>query len=412
MTKTSIKLVHITTVPESLGFLRGQVGYMKARGFEIIGLSSPGEFLTRFAKREGIQVYDVEMPRRVTPVRDAISLLKLVWLLRRIRPQIVHAHTPKGGLLGMISAWVARIPVRVYHMRGLPFLTATGWKRRLLVWSERVSCCLAQQVLCVSRSNQAIAVETGLCRPEKIKVLLRGSGNGVDADDRFNPANVSMSCREETRSKYHIPADAAVIGFIGRIVRSKGIVELAKAWGILRTEFPDLHLVLIGPIEREDPIPLDVENVLRRDSRVHLLGVEYNMPPLYASIDLVVLPTHREGFPNVLLEAAAMKLPVIATRVTGCIDAVQDGVTGALVPPHDPESLAQAIRSYVKDPELRLMHGEAARDQVLREFRPEDIWQAIHQEYLLCLQRKGVTFAEQNQAARSTVRRPTVFENK
>ena len=389
MTKTSIKLVHIMTVPVSLGcFLSGQVGYMKARGFEVFGLSSPGEPLTRFAEREGIQVYDVEMPRRVTPLRDAVALLKLVRLLRRIHPQVVHAGTPKGGLLGMISARVARTPVRIYHMRGLPFLTATGWRRRLLVWSEQVSCRLAHQVFCVSSSMRDLAVSAGLCKSEKIKVLLQGSGNGVDADNRFNPANVSMSSREETRSKYNIPADAAVLGFIGRIVRGKGIVELAEALKSLRTEFPALHLLLVGPIERQDPIPLDVEEALRRDSRVHLIGAEWNTPPLYAAIDLLVLPTHREGFPNVLLEAAAMQLPVVATRVTGCVDAVLDGVTGALVPPYDPEKLARAIRTYLKDPELRRRHGSAARKWVLSNFRQEAIWEELYQEYVRWLREK------------------------
>jgi glycosyltransferase involved in cell wall biosynthesis len=385
-----ITLVHITTVPESLAFVTGQVGYMKARGFEIVGLSSPGELLTRFAECEGVPVHAVEMPRRVTPWRDVLAVLKLVRLLRRIRPQIVHAHTPKGGLLGMLSAWIARTPVRIYHMHGLPFVTATGWTRRLLMWSERISCGLADQVLCVSSSARALAVEAGLCRADKVKVLLQGSVNGVDAVDRFNPANVPPSARNETRLKYGIPADAAVLGFIGRIVRSKGLVDLAKAWGRLRADFPALHLLLVGPLEPQDPIPRDVEASLRKDSRVHLIGEEWDTPPLYAAMDLLVLPTYREGLPGVLLEAAAMQVPVVATNVTGCVDVVQDGVTGALIPPYDSERLATAIRRYLQDPELRRRHGVAARDRVLREFRPEEIWQAIYEEYLELLEEKGI----------------------
>jgi len=386
----SIKLVHVTTVPQSLFFLRGQVGYMKDRGFDIHGLSSPGEFLSRFAEQERVVVHPVEMPRRITPMRDLAAVVGIWKVLRQVRPQIVHAHTPKGGVLGMVAAWLARTPVRMYHMRGLPFTTASGWKRVLLIWSERISCGLADQVFCVSTSIRQVALETGLCRPEKIAVLARGSGNGVDAAQRFNGTQVAPSVREETRKQYGIPADALVVGFIGRIVRSKGIVELAGAWTRLREAFPQLHLLLVGPYEPQDPIPPEVDAGLRQDPRVHLIGEEWNTPPLYAAMDVLALPTYREGFPNVLLEAAGMMVPVVATRVPGCVDAVQDGVTGKLVPPYDSELLAAAVNDYLGDPELRRRHGAAARDWVLREFRPQGIWQAIHEEYVRALRGKGL----------------------
>lgn len=393
MAKSLLKLVHITTVPQSLGFLNGQVGYMKAQGFEVFGISSPGESLLRFAERERVSVHPIEMPRRITPMRDLVALSRIWTVLRRIRPHIVHAHTPKGGVLGMVSAWLAGVPVRIYHMRGLPFTTASGWKRALLIWSERISCRLAHQVFCVSSSVRQVAVETQLCRPEKIAVLARGSGNGVDAAQRFNDSNVSPSLKDETRRRCNIPSDASVLGFIGRIVRSKGIIELAGAWKTLRDDFPNLHLLLVGPHEPQDSIPAEIDRILHDDPRVHFLGEEWNTPPLYAVMDVLALPTYREGFPNVLLEAAGMKVPVVATQVPGCTDAVQNGVTGALVPPHDPERLAAAIGRYLQDPELRRCHGAAARDWVLREFRPEGIWQAIHQEYVRCLLRKGLLTA-------------------
>ena len=322
-------------------------------------------------------------------------------MLRRIRPHIVHAHTPKGGVLGMVSAWLARVPVRIYHMRGLPFTTAKGWRRRLLMWSERISCGLAHQVLCVSSSVRQLAVDSRLCRPEKIAVLARGSGNGVDAAQRFNDSNISPSLREETRRRYNIPPDALVLGFIGRIVRSKGIIELAGAWKELRDEFPDLHLMLVGPHEMQVPIPAEIDRTLHSDPRVHFLGEQWNTPPLYAVMDVLALPTYREGFPNVLLEAAGMKVPVVATQVPGCTDAVQDGVTGMLVPPHDAARLEGAVRTYLQDAELRRRHGAAARDWVLREFRPEGIWQAVYQEYVRCLLRKGLIPQGQNPFVRS-----------
>ena len=396
-----IKLVHVMTVPQSLAFLTGQVGYMKERGFDIHCLSSPGEFLARFADRENVCVHPVDMPRRITPLRDVVALARIWTVLRRIRPHIVHAHTPKGGVLGMVSAWLARVPVRIYHMRGLPFTTATGWRRRLLMWSERISCGLAHRVLCVSSSVRQLAVDSRLCRPDKIVVLARGSGNGVDAAQRFNDSNISPSLREETLRRFNIPPEALVLGFIGRIVRDKGIIELAGAWKELRQDFPDLHLLLVGLHEMQDPIPAEIDRTLHNDPRVHFLGEQKNTPPLYAIMDVLALPTYREGFLNVLLEAAGMKVPIVATQVPGCTDAVQDGVTGMLVPPCDAGRLAGAIQTYLKDPELRRAHGSAARDWVLRDFRPEGIWQAVYQEYVRCLLRKGLTPQRQNPFSRS-----------
>jgi glycosyltransferase involved in cell wall biosynthesis len=267
------------------------------------------------------------------------------------------------------------------------------------MWSERISCGLADQVLCVSVSVRQLAVNSRLCRPEKIAVLAQGSGNGVDAAQQFNDSNISPSLREETRRRCNIPQGALVLGFIGRIVRDKGIIELAGAWKELRKEFPDLHLLLVGPHELQDPIPAEIDRTLHGDPRVHFLGEVSNTPPLYAVMDVLALPTYREGFPNVLLEAAGMKVPVVSTQVPGCTDAVQDGVTGMLVPPCDAASLAGALRTYLHDGELRRRHGAAARDRVLREFRPEGIWQAIYEEYLELLEKKRIPVPDAGLAA-------------
>jgi glycosyltransferase involved in cell wall biosynthesis len=389
-TGVAIKLVHIMTVSQSLLFLTGQVGYMKERGFDIVAITSPGDYLSRFAEQEGIMVHAIDMPRRITPWRDLVALAGLCRLLISIRPHIVHAHTPKGGMLGMVAAWLVGVPVRLYHMRGLPFTTASGLKRRLLLWTEGIACGLAHRTLCVSESVRALALEQHLCPPEKIAVLGRGSGNGVDADQRFSGAALPLAARETTRVRHHIPSDALVLGFVGRIVRSKGVVELAGAWRQLRKEFPTLHLVLVGPTEQQDPIPDNLEDELRADPRVRLVGEEWNIVPLYAAMDVLALPTHREGFPNVLLEAAAMQIPVVATRVPGCTDAVHDQVTGFLVPPYDAVRLAASIRRYLADPDLRRRHGFAAREWVLQEFRPQRIWQALYQEYIGCLKAQGL----------------------
>lgn len=381
-------LVHITTVPQSLWFLTGQVTYMKVRGLAIQAISSPGPLLQRFAEQEEIPTHAVPMARAITPWQDLRAVAEIWRLLRRIRPDIVHTHTPKGGLLGMLAAWLARVPVRVYHMRGLPHLTARGLRRLLLRTSEAVSCRLAHRVFCVSRSIRDVAVNERLCPAERVHVLGQGSGNGVDATHRFNPDRAAVDARRTTRLHYDLPDDALVIGFIGRVVRSKGVVELAEAWESIRDRFPHAYLLLIGPTEAEDPVPPELLARLQKDPHVRLAGEQWNTPPLYCAMDLLALPTYREGFPNVLLEAGAMRLPVVATRVPGCVDAVIDGVTGTLVPPYEPAPLAAALMRYLDQPELRTRHGAAGRDRVLRAFQPAQLWASLHAEYRGLLARR------------------------
>jgi glycosyltransferase involved in cell wall biosynthesis len=384
----TIALVHVINAPFSLHFIAGQVRFMAERRFVASVITSPGEHLEAFAQREGVAVYRLAMPRRITPLRDLVTLWRLRQTFCRIQPAIVHAHTPKGGLLGMIGAWLARVPVRIYHIRGLPLVTASGSLRTLLRSTERIACALADQVLCVSHSVREIAVAEGICPAAKVKVLLGGSGNGIDSGFRFDPARWP-DAGAAVRQKYGIPQAAFVIGFVGRLVRDKGLEQLMEAWSWLREEFPQLHMLVIGGFEPRDPVPLSTRAALRGDQRIHMVGWEHNTPPFYAAMNLFVLPSHREGFSNVLLEASSMALPVVTTRIPGCLDAVDDGVTGILVPPRDSVSLCDAIRAYVSDPNRCRRDGRAGRNKVEREFRREEIWQALYHEYERLLRVKG-----------------------
>jgi glycosyltransferase involved in cell wall biosynthesis len=355
------------------------VGYLRERGFEVFAISSPGPELATMAV-EGVHCVAIPMARRITPARDALALFRIWRALRRLRPDIVDAHTPKAGLLGILGGLLADVPVRIYHLHGLRYVTAVGIRRRLLQLTERIAAAFATRVLSVSHSNANLAVEEGLVPQRKITVLLGGSINGVDAE-RFRPPSTQEE-RGASRAAVRIPRDARVIGFVGRLAREKGVAELAAAWRVLREEMPDLHLLLVGPDEPHDPLPPRVDAQLRADPRVLLAGLDYDPPRFYRAMDVLALPTYREGFPVVPLEAAASALPVVATSVPGCTDAVVDGVTGTLVPPRDERSLTDALRSYLQDPALRQRHGAAARDRVLREFEQRRLWEAIHDEYL------------------------------
>ncbi len=358
---------------------------MRAHGLDFHAVSSPGSEVSRFGDAEGVRTHAVPMTRRISPILDLISVFRLYKLFRREVPDIVHTHTPKASLVANLAAWVARVPIRIFHVHGLPHATARGLSRILLRWSTEASSALATELLAVSRSAADAAVKDELCSP-KIKVLARGSSNGVDVN-RFHPgATLEGSMRRDVLG---LAETDLIIGFAGRLVRDKGVVELLAAWTRIRQEFPNAYLVMAGQPEERDALPSSALEALHSDSRIKMLGLFRDMPRFYSCLDLFVLPTYREGLPTVILESAAMAVPAVASRCVGCVDAVEDGVTGMLVAPGDSIALADAIRKYLRDPSLRRQHGLNARARVLRDFRAETVWQATLNEYRSAMHLRG-----------------------
>lgn len=386
------QLVHILNTPFALQYVSGQPRHMRSRGIEEVAITPPGTRLDVFAEVEGVSVYGLPMSRTITPWTDLLTAIRLVKLLWKIKPEIVHAHTPKGGLLGMLSATLLRVPVRVYTIHGFTYMTARGMTRALLRGSDWLSCRLAHRVLCVSQSIRDVAIRDRVCPPEKIAVLGAGSANGVDAEHRFNPDRFSEKEIAARRGALGIQPSDLVVTFAGRIVRDKGVEELYRAWQGLREQYPTLHLVMAGPLEARDAVSGGLMDALRADPRVHLTGEVEDVSEILSMSDLVAVPSRREGFGVVFIEAGAMCLPVVATRIPGCVDAVDDGVTGTLVSREDSSALRNAIQRYLDDPMLRRQHGEAGRRRALRCFRQEDVWGALYQEYdaLLTARAKGV----------------------
>ncbi len=386
------RLVFVTTVPITLeAFFRGQFVYWKQKGFEVIATSSPGTELEALRDREPVTVFPVRMIRGLSPISDLLAILRLYWLFKRLKPEIVHASTPKAGFVGMIAATLTGVPVRVFTLRGL-MSEMDGRLKAVLRWMEKLTCWLAHAVTANSRSVAKMSVNNRLCDQEKLLVLGHGSSNGVDASDVFNPENTLITCTNALRAEYGVPESAKVIGFVGRIVKDKGIFELANAWVTLRRKHLDSYLMIVGKPEARNEALRRVIDDWEHDERV--VFTEWvpreRMATHYGIMDILALPTYREGFPNVVLEAAAMGVPVVATRVTGCLDAVVDGVTGTLVPAKDPVALADAIEKYIVDPELRRQHGQAGRIRALNDFRPEMIWNDLHDLYIKLLKEKGL----------------------
>jgi dTDP-4-amino-4,6-dideoxygalactose transaminase/glycosyltransferase involved in cell wall biosynthesis len=379
---TQQKLVHIVTSPMTAwAFLRGQLRFMKERGFDVMLISAPGWELEEIAKQEEATAIAVPMLREPAPLSDAVTLTRLTALLRRIRPQIVHCGTPKASLLGGLAARFAGVPARVMTLHGMRADGLSGRKRSLMLFLERLSCRSAQRIYCVSESLRLRAVELRLAPESKLRVLGAGTANGIDVE-RFSRSPSLLERSEALRQRLGLPAEAPVVGFVGRLVRDKGVAELIAAYGELKRSFPNLILLLVGPLEDYDGLDAELRTRITTDPQIVHTGFLEDTAAAYPLMTLLALPTYREGFPYVPMEAAAMELPVVATRVTGCVDAVVDGVTGTLVPPRDAAALASAVAAYLKDSSLCRRHGQAGRERVGREFRPEPIWQSLYEEYL------------------------------
>ena len=380
MTKQK-KLVHIVTSPMTAwAFLRGQLRYMKEHGFDVTLISAPGWELNEIAQQEGVAAIPLPMLREPAPWSDTVSLARLTALLRRIGPQIVHCGTPKACLLGGLAARLAGVPARVMTLHGLRADGLSGTKNKLMLLFERLSCRNAQRIYCVSESLRSRAVELRLAPESKLRVLGAGTANGIDVE-RFSRSPALMKRAESLRERLKLPADAPVLGFVGRLVRDKGVAELITAFEELKREFPTLVLLLVGPLEEYDGLDADLRARITTDPQILQTGFLEDTAAAYPLMTLLALPTYREGFPYVPMEAAAMGLPVVATKVTGCIDAVLDGMTGTLVLPRDAKPLAQAVAAYLRNPALCQQHGEAGRRRVERDFRPESIWHLLYEEY-------------------------------
>lgn len=375
-----VRIVYIVTAVETAQtLLRGQLAFLRNAGFEIeliCGTLGDGSELEPVAQREGIVVHCVPMVRSVSISDDVRSLAVLVRLLRSRSPDLVNVSTPKAGLLGGIAAVLARVPIRVYLIRGLRAETERGLRRGILLGLESVACRCAHHIVCVSPSLRRKVLDLRLSKPDRTVVLGVGASNGVDMP-RFAATPERSAEARVLRRKLGLSDTTFVVGFVGRIVRDKGVAELVGAFEqLLKNDHPDgvaTHLVVVGTYEPDDRIDERTRSVLERHPSISF--VPWTDPARwYPVMDVVVLPTFREGFPNVPLEAGAAGRAVVTTNATGAVDSVVDGITGIVVPCGDMVALERALRELRDDPGLRSRLGDGGLRWVAANYTNEQIW--------------------------------------
>jgi glycosyltransferase involved in cell wall biosynthesis len=374
--------MYLLTIPQSaLWYLRGQLADMQARGYRTSFVSSVGGRgeLQEVGRREGVAVYPLDVSREIDPLRDLLSMWRLRRVMRQVRPDIVNFGNPKTGLVGGVVSLLLGVPVRVYTLHGLRLETATGSKRRLLTLTERLTMFCAHRVVAVSHSLRDRALALELASPSKIITLHHGSVNGI------RPLEIDREEVEQLRLRLGISERAVVFGFVGRFTRDKGIRELIGAFGRLRETQPHALLLLVGDFEAGDPVDEATRRQIQGARGIIWAGYAPDVAPYYGLIDVLVLPTYREGFPTVALEGASLGLPLITTDATGARDAVQDGVTGLRVAVGDVPGLSAAMDRLARDAGLRRTYGQQARAWVERDFSQAQVWQAwdtLYQELL------------------------------
>ena len=380
------KLIRITTVPISLKILlKGQHQFM-SQFYKVLGVSSSGKDLNEVAVKEGIAVASIEMTRTIAPLKDLVSLWSFYRLCKKEQPFIVHSHTPKAGIIGMLGAKLAGVPHRLHTVAGMPLLEATGFKRKLLNTVEKLTYSCATKVYPNSKGLKAIIVKNNFTKEAKLKVLANGSSNGIDTS-YFKCEHFTTTQNEQLKTQLGIAPNDFVFVFVGRLVGDKGINELVEAFSQLRMKNEELRitkLLLVGPFENElDPLLPETLQEISSNQHIISVGWQQDVRPYFAISNVLVFPSYREGFPNVVLQAGAMGLPSIVTNINGCNEIIEEGKNGWIIPVKNAAAIQIAMQQALQDNSTYTYVKSNARRLIQNRFEQQVVWEALLEEYQL-----------------------------
>ncbi len=374
------KIVRSSTIPLTLNTFCSGLMVELSEDYEVVALSSPGQELDDLALKNGIRTIAIPMERHIAPWRDLVALWRITKALRREKPDMVHSMTPKAGLLTMVAARMASVPLRVHTFTGLVFPTAQGMKRRLLMLTDRVTCACATHIIPEGEGVKSDLLRFGITR-KQMKVLGHGNVRGIDLIYYCRTPKIEVEARG-IRQSLNIPRDAFTFIFVGRLVADKGIGELVEAFSVLRSLHEDVHLLLVGGEEQDlDPLDSNIRHKIAHDEHIHQVEWQGDVRPWYVAADALVLPSYREGFPNVVLEAGAMGLPSIVTDVNGSREIIREGENGTIVPPRNEEELLSAMISFVEDKDKTLTMASKARRLVASRYEQSYVRQCLKDFY-------------------------------
>ena len=380
------KLIRITTVPISFKvLLKGQLRFMASNGFDVKGVSSEGEELKEVRENEGIMMEAINMSRKITPFQDLKSLWEMWNFLRKEKPQIVHTHTPKAGIIGMLAARLAGVPHRLHTVAGLPLMEATGIKRKILNFVEKLTYSSATRVYPNSKGLYDFILQNNFTQSNKLKIIANGSSNGINTTF-FSPEQVSETEKAALREKLNIQPDDFVFVFVGRIVSDKGINELIKAFSELQTaennELTGIKLLLVGGLESDlDPLNPETLAEINQNKDIISAGFQQDVRPFFAISDALAFPSYREGFPNVVMQAGAMGLPSIVSDINGCNEIIVEGENGLIIPSKNVEKLKEKMLTLAKDKNLYVKLKENSRRMIENRYEQSVVWNALLEEY-------------------------------
>ncbi|MCG2431686.1 glycosyltransferase family 4 protein [Aequorivita xiaoshiensis] len=379
------KLIRITTVPISLEkLLEGQLEFMQDY-FEVTAISADKEKLYALGEKNNYHTYYIEMTRKITPWQDLKAVVKLYKYLKKESPAIVHTHTPKAGIVGMLAAWLAGVPNRLHTVAGLPLMEAEGVKRIILNLVEKLTYRFASKVYPNSKGLYDFILKENFSNPSKLAIIGNGSSNGIDTE-YFNPNLYAEKDKIDLRNQLGIPQENFVFIFVGRLVKDKGINELVEAFTKLLTRHDNLSLLLVGPLESDlDPLSADTLSFVENTPQIISVGYQNDVRSYFAIANALTFPSYREGFPNVVMQAGAMGLPSIVSDINGCNEIVDQNVNGLIVPPKSAEELYLAMQLLISDAELFSNLKSDARRNIVVNYSRKEIWEALLKEYKNCL---------------------------